>query len=128
MLCGLSDNFKPMVMAIENSSVKITADYIKTTLLQETSFDNFNNENDVAFFGGKSRKKFKPKPKHQFKCYECGEYGHFAKNCSLERKKNNEKSRTKDENVLFTSFAVSNVQSNDWFIDSGASAHMTMQK
>ncbi|GBP08161.1 hypothetical protein EVAR_2945_1 [Eumeta japonica] len=35
LLAGLPDEYKPMIMAIESSGVAITADSIKTKLLQE---------------------------------------------------------------------------------------------
>lgn len=36
MLAGLPEEYKPLVMAIENSSTKLTIDGVKTLLLQET--------------------------------------------------------------------------------------------
>lgn len=34
-LAGLSDKYQPIIMALKNSGIKITADAIKTKLLQD---------------------------------------------------------------------------------------------
>uniref|UniRef100_A0A1I8Q144 Uncharacterized protein n=1 Tax=Stomoxys calcitrans TaxID=35570 RepID=A0A1I8Q144_STOCA len=39
MLAGLTDDFKPLVMAVENSKEKLTVDMVKNVLLQDAKFD-----------------------------------------------------------------------------------------
>lgn len=77
MLAGLPNEFNPLVMAIENSSEKLTTDGVKTILLQETRFDS-NDETSAAFFSKSIKKKA-----NNLRCHCCGEVGHFARNCSL---------------------------------------------
>lgn len=45
MLAGLPDNYKPMIMGLESSSIIISSDFIKTKLLQEVKVSEF-----TAFF------------------------------------------------------------------------------
>lgn len=103
MLGGLPDEYTPMVMGIENSGKAITADAIKTLLLQEVNFDVKPIEN--ALVTKVKPKKFKVK---KFHCFDCNEIGHIAKKCP---KKSNSK-QSKSENVLFTSFLAQGA-SND---------------
>ena len=55
LLTGLLEQYKPMIMAIENSGLTITADSIKTKLLQEIQ-QNESASDNVAFFGNKSKR------------------------------------------------------------------------
>lgn len=40
LLAGLGDEYRPMIMALENSGLDITGDSIKTKLLQEVKVEN----------------------------------------------------------------------------------------
>lgn len=81
MLAGLPDEFRSLVMAVENSSTKLTSEAVKTLLLQETRLMTGNSGNGNAFFskskksGGKSTGEFK------FRCHRCNEIGHMSKDC-----------------------------------------------
>lgn len=77
MLAGLPDEYKPLVMAIENSSTKLTSDAVKTLLLQETRFKTYNN----ASGGSAYLSKPKNPGKFKYRCRTCGEIGHMAKDC-----------------------------------------------
>lgn len=39
MLANLPDEYRPMVMAMENSKDKLTTDYVQNRLLQEVAFE-----------------------------------------------------------------------------------------
>lgn len=77
MLAGLPDQYTSLVMAIENSTTKLTSDGVKTLLLQETRL-NYNNNN-----GGGHAYAVKSKSHGSFKfnCRCCGKIGHMAKDC-----------------------------------------------
>lgn len=112
MLCGLPDEFRPMVMSIEAKSGEITVDFVKNVLLQEVEF----GESRASALAVK--KKFIGKKKKVVKCFEC-EGPHYKNKCP------NLKKTEKSDIVLFSSFMAQNSSNSDWFIDSGATAHMT---
>lgn len=118
MLGGLPSEYKPMVIGLENSGKAITEDYVKNILLQEIMPEKYDGENALAV---KSKKKSLRKNK-KVRCYECGE-NHYRRDCP----KLVEKSKPKELKCMLTSFLVDE-KHNDWYIDSGASAHMTRDR
>lgn len=122
MLCGLNDDFKPLIMSLETKSDTLKVDFVKNILLQEVEYDNCN-ENALSVKHKKNKNgKFKNsnKNKKNIKCYECGG-PHFKNKCP--KLKNGEK----NEIVLYSNSFVAETDDaeNVWFLDSGASAHMT---
>lgn len=120
MLAGLPDLYKPMIMAIESSGVKISADHIKTKLLQEVQ-----SSETTAFYSFKNKtneKQHHVKPKGP-RCYNCNRYGHIGKNCRIQKKT----SSNNGDKGFVAAFSASSVTiGNDkWYVDSGASMHMT---
>lgn len=117
MLAGLPTEYDSFVMTIENTQKTLSVDYVKTTLLQEARLDP--KTSDSAMFA-KNKK---------FPCHMCKQTGHFAKNCPQKYKKKTKKVTVKKsaENVLFASLYInSGKESSYWYIDSGATSHMTM--
>lgn len=119
MLCGLSDDYRPMVMSIEAKGSELTVDFVKNILLQEVEFEK---SDDASAFAARQKKSFKKfTQKKDIKCFEC-DGPHFKRNCP----------KLKDGKAsisLYSSFAAQNsAPSEDWYMDSGASAHMTHQK
>lgn len=124
MLAGLPEVYKPMIMGLESSGIKISADSIKSKLLQEVQ-----SSDNSAFF---TRKKVIQRNQNDStkankgpRCYNCNKHGHFAKNCRAPKKKNTE---NKEENKGFVAaFSASPQTMNPdlWYVDSGASMHMT---
>lgn len=76
MLAGLPEEYKSLVMAIENSSKTLSSDAVKTFLLQETRLNSNNNGSGSAFLS-----KLKKQGSFKFRCHYCGELGHMAKDC-----------------------------------------------
>lgn len=112
LLCGLSDDFKPLIMIMETKE-KLTLDYVKTILLQNV--DSATNDEGAAMSARfKNKRNGKKKP---VKCYGCGG-PHYKNKCP------NGKPSEKSECVLYSAFSASKMV-NEWFIDSGATRHMT---
>lgn len=84
MLAGLPEEYKSLVMAIENSTTKLTSDAVKTLLLQETRLNN-NDDCGKAFLS-----KSKKQGAFKFRCHQCGLVGHMAKNCLEKEKEEND--------------------------------------
>lgn len=127
LLGGLPDEYRPMIMAIENNGSTMTADSVKNVLLQDISFDVPSNEQSAMY--GKNNFKKSKNFKKKVKCYNCGEYGHVMKHCKKPRESEKDRNSTSGErdNVLFSSL-IAKGTCDEWFIDSGASAHMTMKR
>lgn len=124
LLSGLNDDFLPMIMAMENSSTKLSSDSVKTKLLQEVSS---SSTGDKAFFA-RNRKK------GALICYTCRQKGHKSTQCPEKSKQTNtgkvksDKNKAKGQVALSAVFLSGKYDSNDWFIDSGATRHMTMHR
>lgn len=113
MLSGLTPNYDPLIMALENSSDKLESENVKTKLLQEFHRRDEKTEPVSALV-----------TKKQIKCFRCKRPGHTKKNCpknagfSTPMSKNKEK-----EKALLTALSV-NLRRNVWYVDSGATNHM----
>lgn len=88
MLSDLPDEFKPMIMGLENSGAAITGDFIKIKLLQEIKIpDTALNESGAAFLAKNKKAGIKSQNKVR-KCFNCGKQGHFAAKCRFKSKPN----------------------------------------
>lgn len=145
LLAGLTEKYSPMIMAIEHSGIAITADAIKTKLmdLEEDSGDTGDASGAFASFrkqksgntvitkdnryphtSNSNMSKSKPKV---IKCYNCKQTGHYRNQCpSFNKDSSNNKSHERKQTNAFSAvFLNGNFSKNDWYIDSGASAHLT---
>lgn len=98
MLAGLPNDFRPLVMAVENSKEKLTIDMVKNLLLQDAKFDSVDNEKALY---SKNKKSL-----HKLRCHSCKATGHFSRNCpNKARQKNYSESKGTKNNekgdVLF---------------------------
>jgi len=120
-----------MIMALESSGVPITGDSIKTKLLQEVkTLDNEKHKSvgsDTAYY-------FKKRPNKNHsrkgpKCFNCEKIGHIAADCRNNKSKDNSSKPKRQEKVkAFLSGKEKLVEEDLWFIDSGASTHMSRNK
>lgn len=131
LLCGLTDEYQPMIMALEGLGQTLSSDSIKTKLLQETS--SISSSDERAFF---SKSKGRWRSKNGLTCYSCSKKGHKSINCPDKSKRSAESSDTGSNNnnkdnrkalVAFSAVFLSRkFDSEDWYLDSGATRHMTM--
>lgn len=126
MLVDLPDEFASLVMAVENSKSKLGVDMVKNFLLQDTKFDSPKVEEKALVSNKKQNTR-------RIKCYACKIDGYIARNCpkakhNISENKSVEKnSKSSLATSLFTSSCLlaANKNIGEWFIDSGATAHMT---
>lgn len=114
LLPGLPSEYKPMIMALGSSGKDITADLVKTKLLEESesgnSYSNFearglyaqthpnfaraeSNSNN-RWRDRQSHKDSSAKTKHQHntnkrkvRCFNCNQIGHFSSQCNAPKRK-----------------------------------------
>lgn len=78
LLAGLTEEYKPLIMSLEGSSITITADTVKQKLMDTQEEDSASGE---AFFA-KKNKYFKGRSR-SIKCYTCGGKNHKSADCLL---------------------------------------------
>lgn len=121
ILGGLTQKYEPLIMALENSNVEITTELVKTKLLNEIA--KIAAEDEVTAFrsSGSSRSTTRLNKKKPVVCYGCKESGHKRPDCPLKKKRNKEKS--------LLALGIGEGDSiNHWYVDSGASQHMTPRR
>jgi len=93
LLSGLPDEYRSMIMGLENSGIATTGDSIKVKLLQEVrSVNEVKSTEETALY---SKGKGTGNQDKQRKCYNCGKPGYFAAKCKAKIKhKQNEERNT----------------------------------
>lgn len=110
-----------MIMGLENSGLKISADLIKTNILQEVKIED--QESSSALMAKKRVFKKDVKSNGDFRCFNCNEHGHIARNCPFKSEKKRE-----GNSSLCASLSSGAVKSGAWYIDSGVTCHMTKHR
>lgn len=123
LLAGLTEDYKPLIMSFE--AVKtINSDEIKMKLLDTETNDNGTNS---AFFGNKNFKSNSKKKNHKKKCNICSKW--HAGICNKKPNDGEQKNAqgSGKEKSAFSAIAMKaeHADSNGWYLDSGASSHMT---
>lgn len=146
LLAGLTDRYMPMIMAIEHSGICITTDAIKTKLFDMVESDVGEHSCGGAFASSqkwqhRSKNKsmvsgieYKDKDggssgssNKKVKCYKCKQPGHYKNQCQNydSNQSNDKKIGRKQTNAFNVVFLSGNFNKYDWYVDSGASAHLT---
>lgn len=114
MLAGLPSEYKPMILGMESSGKAISADAVKAKLLQDVAIVE-EVEDELALFIKPQKKKVWKKKSTQ--------------NSHRNTENNVATQHTQEEKVLhmsmFSTLATTKHESNDWYIDSGATRHMS---
>lgn len=132
LLAGLPDEYRPMIMGLENSGTAITADSIKTKLFQEVKSPRSvkNTSSEAAFYTKDTKAK-----SLKVKCFRCKGIGHYATKCKTkldeQASSSNQgaKKTTPNEKKAYWAFLTKGTEetsNKDWYVDSCASQHMTM--
>lgn len=145
LLGQLGPEYKPFIMGLTASGAKITVESVKSALLNLVPAAG---KTDSAFFGSGgsgghgrhdgSSKKFVKKEKPR--CFGCNQLGHYRRRCpnassdSVQAPRLTEgggaNSKQKPPNAKFANAfsALVAADSANWYIDSGASRHMTSRR
>lgn len=128
LLAGLPDVYQPMIMALESSGLAITADLVKTKLLQDIRKSEnaalYVNRSKFNMQNAKQTSEKTNKVNKGPRCFTCNKYGHISKHCR--NKKKEQKSKENSGYVAVFSASMSN--DKGWYVDSGASMHLTMHR
>ncbi len=131
LLAGLNEEYKPFIMGIEATEAKITSDKIVYKLLDSEQTSHSNNQDEKLFLGFKSKKRNNDNKFRKKSCYNCGSKRHLSNTCDKEKVKKGQKDQQKPStsaNNAFPALQVSDLSTESkvgWYIDSGASSHMT---
>lgn len=130
LLVGLPEKYEPLIMALEGSGSKITGEMVKLKLLDP----KYEKTTGGAFFGRSGDKaKFNNGNKRKVKCFSCGKRGHMANECKSRADKSEKpkdsvkdcEKKKKPVTAFSAMFLTNDTRKSDWYIDSGASQHMT---
>lgn len=124
LLSGLPDEYKPMIMGLENSGTPITTDSMSVKLLQEVKSKAVQQTGTETALYASARKKIRDKDKPK-KCFVCGKPGHFTTKCRSKPKKETENKTESVSNKAFAMFKQTDMRSDEWYLDSCASSHMS---
>lgn len=127
LLAGLPYDYRPMIMALESSGTAITGESVKTKLLQEVNISQNMGNSETAFFSKKPKGKYPNKNNKQvLRCYNYNKFEHISYACRA--KKNSEKQESNYKAFFSSTTTGVASKSNTWYLDSGATDHMTPDK
>lgn len=124
MLAGLPQEYKPMIMGLESSGIAITADSIKSKLINEVYVDSESKSKEAEQQAMAANSQDQKASKYRFKCYKCGGFGHIARDCKKDKNSDKKKEKKKDKTMLCCLTGKLD-SSEKWYLDSGATTHMT---
>lgn len=130
LLASLPDDFEHFVTAIETRDELPLLALLRIKLLDETNRRKEKNAEEASnkAFVSKSQKKNFLKKKNNKGCYICGSTKHWKNKCDKKKEESTDKKKNNSSSGAFCALAKCNTNPKTWFIDSGASQHMTPYK
>ena len=148
----MPEEYNHLITALETiAEDKLTWDYVRDRLIHEHDKMQSGSAGAVkddacqdALFSKQSQEQTKPSSTKNFKCFYCKKKGHFVKDCykkkadakkmqsqsnqeSANRVESTQESDDDSPEIALSAGGLSSTE-NDWWIDSGASQHMTPSK
>src|ERR1700733_3648096 len=148
ILGGLPDQYKPLILGIQGSKQDTTVEFVKSLLLQDSVKDLGASTTSGAtshsvFSMGKSHMGRSQTSRSQMgtsqvkrgskgpRCFECNRFGHVRIQCdrvNVKQQKNPMNAKVGASSAQ-TNLSFSSVQptlmKDDWYLDSGATVHLT---
>ncbi|GBP51859.1 Retrovirus-related Pol polyprotein from transposon TNT 1-94 [Eumeta japonica] len=141
LLAGLTEKYSPMIMAIEHCGIPLTADAIKTKLLDmeesgnggdnsavnsSGAFASYKKNRNVGNTSTKDNAQMSMSKPKVITCYKCKQTGHYRNQCTFSNKNSSNTNKMNVQSNAFSAvFLNGEFCKSDWYIDSGASVHLT---
>lgn len=130
ILNGLTQEYRPVLLALQTSNLPLTVDRVRSTLV---CFVQHREQEPKALkvtsFGEKRKTAKKKFEKSKVRCWLCNETGHVKADCPKKGRGNSHYRMENNYQNAPTAFMVRNAQMHsacaDWIVDSGATDHLT---
>lgn len=135
MLAGLPDSYESTVSSIQGRAEVFTVNFVKTKLLEEYGRRQSKVNEDNKAMVARKIQNYPRNNDTKRTCYACGSEDHLVRDCDVVKQVRGECSkaggkrssalsaRASDDDLCFA--AIQEESEQDWYLDSGASMHMT---